>query len=381
VRERGSSLPLKPLLQALNFSRATFYRHAAVEPGEAAETDTIVSEEASEQNETEEPGVQIADTACSDEPAPNPLDAPSRCRVPGRALSPEERRQVWDHLYGERYRDCTPTEVYASLLEQGEYLCSRRTMYRLLAQHGANAPRTRCRRHTQYERPELLATGPNKLWSWDITKLKAATTWSYFHLYVILDVFSRYVVGYMVAHRESKELAKQFIDETLARHSILPGTLTIHADRGAAMISKPVALLLSDLGVAKTHSRPHVSNDNPYSESQFKTLKYRPDFPERFGSIEQARQVCTELFDWYNNRHYHGGIALLTPHAVHHGQAERIIAERQQALDAAYIKRPERFVNQAPRHPMLPEAVWINPPLQAAEEDRPQLIHIVGQPG
>jgi len=364
VRTRGSSLPLKPLLQALNICRATFYRRAVAEGDPAAAKSSIADDGRLEPVADLVPAAPSADIERA--PPPDPL-APSRCRVPGRALSPQERQQVWDQLYGDEYADSTPTAVFASLLEHGKYLCSLRTMYRLLALHKANAPRTRCTKHTKYSAPELLATEPNTLWSWDITRLKAATTWNYFHLYVIIDVFSRYVVGYMIAESESKELAKQFIDETLARENIQPGTLTIHADRGSAMTSKPVALLLSDLGVAKSHSRPHVSNDNPFSESQFKTIKYRPDFPERFGSIEHARQVCGELFDWYNNRHYHGGIALLTPYAVHHGHGERIIAERQATLDIAYQTNPRRFVNKAPKHPQVPTAVWINPPKEPAE--------------
>ena len=265
-------------------------------------------------------------------------------------------------LYGDDYVDQTPTQIYAALLDKSIYHCSPRTMYRILEQDGPCPERTRNRTHTHYEQPEMLATRPNELWSWDITRLKGPARYHWFQLYVILDVFSRYVVSWMVADRENQELAAELIDYAIASQKIQPGTLTIHADRGAAMTSRSVAILLSDLGVTKTHSRPHCSNDNPYSEAQFKTLKYRPEFPARFGSIEDARATCKQLFTWYNGEHYHSGIALLTPAAVHYGQAYAIIAQRQTALDAAYRAHPERFVNKPPRHPDLPTAVWINPP-------------------
>lgn len=274
-------------------------------------------------------------------------------------------------LYGERFIDDTPTEVYATLLDEGIYHCSVRTMYRLLKEDGANRVpsgwRGRAKRRTVYSKPELLATGPNQLWSWDITRLKGPRAWTYFYLYVIMDVFSRYVVGFMVAYQESQALAKELIDHTLAKHRIAPGQLTLHADRGSAMTSKSVALLLSDLGVVKTHSRPHVSNDNPYSEAQFKTLKYRPEFPDRFGTVEGARQVSAALIAWYNGEHHHGGIALLTPAMVHYGRAVEVIEARQSQLDAAYLAHPQRFVNHPPLHPELPAAVWINPPVMDAD--------------
>lgn len=275
-----------------------------------------------------------------------------------------------DLLYGEEFVDQTPTQIYAQLLDRGIYRCSARTMYRLLKKEGPCPPRTRNRTHPHYEKPELLATGPNQLWSWDITRLKGPVACHWYQLYVILDVFSRYVVAWMVAEREHQELAAQFIDQAIASQDITPGTLTLHADRGAAMTSKSVAVLLSDLGIIKTHSRPHVSNDNPYSEAQFKTLKYRPEFPARFGSIEDARALCQELFRWYNGEHCHAGIALLTPAAVHYGRADAILAQRQAALDAAYRAHPERFVNRPPKHPALPEAVWINPPQPSDQQEK-----------
>jgi len=329
----GNVRGARPVLSALGLSRATFYR-------------------------TLRPRAVAGSTADS--------AGPRACLVPGRRLTEEEREAVRQLLYSERFMDLTPTEVFASLLDEGVYHCSIRTMYRLLKDEGATTPRTRARQHTAYEKPELLATRPNQLWSWDITRLKGPRSWTYFYLYVILDVFSRYVVGFMVAYQESQALAKEFIEQTLNKQAIEPEQLTIHADRGAAMTSKSVALLLSDLGVVKTHSRPHVSNDNPYSEAQFKTMKYRPEFPDRFGAIEDARQVCSQLFEWYNGEHHHGGIALLTPATVHYGRAATTIDQRQVQLDAAYRAHPERFVNRPPKHPALPDAVWINPPTPAA---------------
>lgn len=208
----------------------------------------------------------------------------------------------------------------------------------------------------------MLAEAPNQVWSWDITKLLGPVKWTYFYLYVILDIFSRYVVGWMVAHRESTVLATRLISATCEKQGIMPGQLTIHADRGPSMKSKPVAFLLADLGVTKTHSRPHVSNDNPFSESQFKTLKYRPEFPARSGSIQDSREFCRQFFPWYNTEHRHHGIALLTPQMVHYGHAAAVIDARQQVLNAAHAAHPERFVRKPPVALPLPKAVWINPP-------------------
>jgi putative transposase len=292
--------------------------------------------------------------------------APARVRpTPERALDAAERQVVLDHLHSERFRDKAPAEVYATLLDENIYLCSIRTMHRILAENGELKERRNQLRHPQYKKPELLATGPKQVWSWDITKLLGPVKWTYFHLYVILDIFSRNVVGWMVAERETAELAKRLIAETCAKQGIEPGTLTIHADRGTSMTSKPVALMLADLGVTKTHSRPHVSDDNPYSESQFKTLKYRPEFPERFGSAQDARAFCQVFFPWYNHEHHHSGIALLTPDMLHYGMAEEVIEQRQQVLDAAYARNPERFTHARPKHPPQPTAVWINPPKPA----------------
>lgn len=281
---------------------------------------------------------------------------------PPLALDPQEQQALLDALNSERFCDTAPAAVHATLLDEGRYLGSVRTMYRLLASTDSARERRRQLTHPPYVKPELLATAPNQVWSWDITKLKGPAKWTCFHLYVILDIFSRQVVGWLIAERESAELAEQLIAETVARHNIAPGTLTLHADRGASMRSKPVAALLVDLDIAKSHSRPHVSDDNPYSESQFKTMKYRPDFPARFGSIADARAHCQRFFAWYNTEHRHSGIGYMTPASVHYGYAQAARATRQAALDAAFRTKPERFKGRRPMPPELPVAVWINPP-------------------
>ena len=298
-----------------------------------------------------------------------PTDPPAPRPSPPRALTPIERQLVLGHLNAERFRDQAPAEVYATLLDEGTYVCSLRTMYRILAQAGEIRERRDQLHHPQYQKPQLLATAPNQVWSWDITKLLGPVKWTYFYLYVILDIFSRYVVGWMVADRESAELAKRLISDTCQKQQIAPDQLTLHADRGTSMRSKPVALLLADLGVTKTHSRPHVSDDNPFSESQFKTLKYCPGFPERFGSLQDARSFCQAFFPWYNTEHHHGGIGLLTPEILHYGRADEVIAQREAVLSRAYERNPERFVRAHPKPPERPAAVWINPPpARAASE-------------
>jgi len=279
-----------------------------------------------------------------------------------RALDPGEKAEVRALLNSERFADQAPREVYASLLDEGKYLCSWRTMYRILDENQEVRERRDQLHHPQYTKPELLATQPNQLWSWDITKLLGPTKWTYYYLYNILDVFSRYSVGWMIAERETAGLAEELIAATCVRQNISPGQLTIHADRGSSMTSKPVALLMADLGVTKTHSRPHVSNDNPFSEAQFKTLKYRPDYPARFGCQVDARSWATEFFRWYNHEHHHSAIGLLTPADVHFGRAQTILDQRQQVLQAAYLKNPERFVKGRSTPAPVPAAVWINPP-------------------
>ena len=282
--------------------------------------------------------------------------------APARALSEPERACVLEQLHSERFIDSSPAEVWATLLDEGTYLASERTMYRLLAADGPVRERRDQLTHPPYARPELLAERPNQVWSWDITKLLGPATWTYFYLYAILDVFSRYVVGWTVQQRETGPIAEQLITQTLAQQRIDRGQLTIHADRGSSMTSKPVAFLLSDLGVTKTHSRPYTSTDNPYSEAQFKTLKYRPGFPERFTSIEHARAFCRQFFGCYNHQHRHSGIGLMTPATVHHGRAEQTHTNRAAVLNAAYAATPERFVRRPPRPPALPTAAWINKP-------------------
>lgn len=281
---------------------------------------------------------------------------------PPRRLPDSERQRVLDVLHEPRFVDLAPLEVYATLLDEGRYLCSARTMHRVLAENAELRERRDQLRHMNHAPPELLATAPNQLWSWDITKLAGPAKWTYFYLYVILDVFSRYVVGWMVAYAESAALAKKLIAETCTRQNIEPGALTIHADRGSSMTSKSVAFMLADLGVTKTHSRPHVSNDNPYSEAGFKTLKYRPDFPDRFGAIEHARAHCVDFFNWYNDEHHHSALGLLTPADVHHGRVEQRTLERAAVLAAAHAAHPERFPHGPPRPRKPSPVVWINKP-------------------
>jgi len=293
---------------------------------------------------------------------PRPVPAPQP-----RALQAAERQQVLEVLHEERFCDLAPASVYATLLDEGTYLCSQATMYRLLRQRGETGDRRRHATHPPTVKPELLATAPNQCWSWDITKLAGPVKWTWFYLYVILDIYSRYVVGWMVAAREAASLAERLLADTIAKQQVEAGQLTIHADRGTSMTSKPVALLLADLGVTKSHSRPHVSDDNPYSEAQFKTLKHHPTFPDRFGSIQDARVFCQGFFGWYNVEHRHAGIGLLTPADVHYGRAGQIITARAAVLDGAYAAHPERFVGKPPQPPRLPDQVWINKPIDPSE--------------
>jgi len=286
--------------------------------------------------------------------------------APARALSADERSQVLSELHSARFVDASPAAVWATLLDEGRYLCSARTMYRLLAGQGEVRERRDQLTHPAYARPELLAMQPNQVWSWDISKLKGPATWSYYYLYVVLDVFSRYVVAWTLQLRESGEIAKELIAQAVAQQQVEAGTLTVHADRGSSMTSKPLAFLLADLGVAKTHNRPYTSSDNPYSEAHFKTLKYRPAFPARFASIEEGRAFCRVFFAWYNQEHRHSGIGLMAPAAVHYGRAEEIYEGRARVLDLAYALTPERFVRRPPRPPELPSAAWINKPATEA---------------
>jgi putative transposase len=332
IAEVGSQVPTAPLCESLGVSRAALYRWR--------------------------------------QPKLIMQPKPPRAGHP-RSLDPHERQAILDTLNSERFCDASPAEVHATLLEEDTYLASPRTMYRVLADAHEVRERRDQLRHPSYAKPELLATQPNQVWSWDITKLKGPIKWTYFYLFVILDIFSRYVVGWMVAHGEGACLAERLIEETCTKQNISPGQLTIHADRGSAMTSKTVALLFSDLDILRSHSRPHVSDDNPFSESHFRTLKYRPDFPDRFGSLEHARQVCRPLFAWYNAEHHHSGLAFLTPATVHHGRADQVLDARHRVRLAAYAAHPERFVNGPPRREYLPNAVWINPPEETTHQDAP----------
>jgi putative transposase len=289
--------------------------------------------------------------------------APVRPRPrPARALTAPERQAVLDLLRQPRFVDQAPAEVYAELLDQGLYHCSIRTMYRILQDNGEVKERRRLLSHPIYKKPELIAEAPNQVWSWDITKLMGPAKWTYFYLYVIIDIFSRRVVAFQVADAESVALFKPLFHDALEKHAVPTGQLTLHADRGPTMKAKATAFLLADLGVTKSHSRPHTSNDNPFSESLFKTCKYQPQFPDRFGSIQDAKAFCRRFFEWYNVDHHHHGIGLMTPNQVHYGQADQVYARRLDTLQIAFAANPNRFVNSKPTPPPKPTAVWINPP-------------------
>jgi putative transposase len=328
VRERISCIRA---CTALGLSRATFYRLR----------DAVSLENTGSRSETRPP------------------------RTSPRALSAPERAQVLDLLHQPEHVDLAVPQVWARTLDQGRYLCSMRTMYRILDAAGEVRERRDQVRRPSYARPELLATGPNQVWSWDITRLKGPRKWTFFQLYVVLDIFSRYAVGWMVAEHESPQLATTLVEESYTRQGITPGQITLHSDRGNPMVSHSMALLLADLGVTKSLSRPHVSDDNPFSEAQFKTLKYRPDFPDRFGSIEHATDYCCALFDWYHHQHRHSALGWMTPADVHHGRVEALREQRASVLDAAYHLHPERFVLRPPAPPALPTTVWINRPVSA----------------
>lgn len=283
-------------------------------------------------------------------------------KPPENALSNLEKQAVVDLLHSERFIDKTPYEVYYELIDQGEYHCSIRTMYRALEELGESRDRRAQRNHRDAVKPELLGTGPNEVWSWDITKLLGSQKWVYFHLYVIMDIFSRYVVGWLIADRECKKLARLLIQKSALKHGIQPNQLTLHSDNGPSMTSLTVAQLLDNLGVTKTHNRPYTSNDNPFSESQFKTLKYRSEFPVRFQSITSAEAFCQPYFNWYNKEHYHSGIAWLTPESVHFGHGEAILQKRHETMQRVFLQDPRRFNNQPPKLQQLPSEVYINPP-------------------
>ena len=297
---------------------------------------------------------------------PPKLGPPVPRPAPANALTETERQHVLAVLRSPEYSDLAPAQVWARLLDDGVYLCSIATMYRLLAVAGENRERRRQRTHPAKKKPELIARGPNEVWTWDITKLRGPTRGVYYELFVIIDIYSRYVIGWIVAPAETGELAKEFIDAAIQSQGVARNQLTLHADRGTSMTSKPVAQLLVDLGVARSHSRPHVSNDNPYSEAAFKTLKYCPAFPTNFGSIHDARAFCETFFAYYNHEHRHSGIALHTPASVHYGTSTEISAQRAATLDAAYAANPDRFRGRRPAPPKLPTVAWINDPSREA---------------
>ena len=326
AQELALQVGVAPACQALGVSRATFYRRQRPTPGHQ-------------------------------QPRP----------TPARALCESEREQVLDVLASARFVDRSPAEMVATLLDDERYLCSERTMYRVLAASAPVRERRNQREHPQYTKPELVATGPNQCWSWDITKLLGPKKWTYYYLYVLLDIFSRYVVGWMVADRENSALAGRLIEQTCHKQGVEPKVLTLHSDRGAPMTSKCTAQLLADLGVTRSLSRPQVSDDNPFSEAQFKTLKYHPGFPGRFLGIEPAIGHCRSFFPWYNTEHRHGGISMLTPDDVHHGRAPVVLAQRQRILEDAWAAHPERFVRGMPKIKPLPETVWINPPITSTK--------------
>jgi putative transposase len=328
VREHRQQMGTAPVCEALGIPRSTVYRQLAREK--------------------------------------DPSERKAR-PIPVRALSSSERIGVLEMLHSERFVDKSPGEVFATLLDEQKYICSERTMYRILASEGEVRERRNQLSHPEYKKPELLATGPNQIWSWDITKLKGPVKWTYFYLYVLLDIFSRYVVGWLLARQENAALAKRLIEESCEKQEIEEGQLTIHSDRGIPMRSKCVAQLLADLGVTKSHSRPYVSDDNPFSEAQFKTMKYRPEFPDRFGSQEHGLGFCREFFPWYNTEHRHSGIGMLTPAMVHYGLSEVVLENRRRVLAEAFEAHPERFVRGRPNPRPVPDRVWINPPKTRSE--------------
>ena len=325
--ELAAEVGIKPACEAMGVSRATFYRRQQ-------------------------------ERAPSQQPRP----------TPARALSRAEREAALAVLDSPRFVDRAPAEVVATLLEEGVYLCSERTMYRLLSSRAQVRDRRDQLRHPAYQRPELVATAPGQVWSWDITKLLGPQKWTYYYLYVILDLYSRFVVGWMLAPRENSNFAAHLIQQTCLKEGVEPQVLTLHSDRGSPMTSKCTAQLLADLGLVQSLSRPRVSDDNPFSEAQFKTLKYHPGFPRRFSDIDAAKVWCRDFFPWYNHHHKHGGLAMLSPAAVHHGRAADVLSRKQAALDLAFAAHPERFPHGPPRAPLLPDAVYINPPLPTPEE-------------
>jgi putative transposase len=335
----GDHIPRARLCDALGASRATFYRHL------------------------------------------KPPVPPAGVRRPPRALDDATRTRILDELVSPRFVDRSPSEVYYTLLDEGTYLASERTMYRVLAENVDVRERRNQRTHPKYQRPELVATGTNQVWSWDISRLRTTVKWTYFYLYVLLDIFSRYVVGWLIARQETSALGKHLIKESIEKHDVGPGVLIVHADRGTQMTSKTVAQLLADLDVTRSFSRPHVSNDNPFSEAHFRTAKYHPSYPGKFAALDDALTWGREFFGWYNDEHRHSGIAFLTPSDVHFGRADEMLARRHEVLLRAYSAAPERFPKGAPKRQELPSAVYINPPKAPASSPGAEPAVQAGAPG
>jgi transposase InsO family protein len=329
---KNKSIPVDMLCSAMHIPRATYYRH-------------LESNKQARNKQT-----------------------PSS--IPVNALNDKEKQCVLDLLHSDHFIDKTPYDVYYELMDKGEYYCSPRTMYRILAEQGEATERRIQRNHRDAVKPDLIASRPNEVWSWDITKLLGPTKWVYYHLYVIMDIYSRYIVGWLIADCESQELARKLIHESALKQGVQPNQLTIHADNGPSMRSHTVAQLLEHIGVAKTHNRPYTSNDNPFSESHFKTLKYRPEFPVRFQSLQHGEAFCQQFFSWYNQEHYHSGIAWLTPESVHDARDKIILEQRHAVLTQAFLAHPERFNHRKPQLKKLPKAVYINPPKLVEEENK-----------
>jgi putative transposase len=329
---RKNAIPVDMLCSEMNIPRATYYRH--LDNNKCAHNQSFLG------------------------------------TSPANALTEQEKQVVLDLLHSERFVDKTPYDVYYELIDKGQYYCSPRTMYRILADHGETSDRRIQRNHRDAVKPELIATRPNEIWSWDITKLLGPTKWVYYHLYVIMDIYSRYVVGWLIADCESQDLARKLIQESALKQSIQPNQLTLHSDNGPSMKSHTVGQLLEHLGVTKTHNRPYTSNDNPFSESQFKTLKYRPEFPVRFQSLHHSEAFCQQFFPWYNKEHYHSGIAWLTPESAHYQRDKAILEQRHAVLTQAFLAHPERFNHKQPQLKILPESVYINPPQSTEIENK-----------
>lgn len=329
---KNKSIPVDMLCSAMHIPRATYYRY--LENNKYARNEPISS------------------------------------NIPVNALNDKEKQCVLDLLHSDHFIDKTPYDVYYELIDKGEYYCSPRTMYRILAEQGETTERRIQRNHRDAVKPELIASRPNEVWSWDITKLLGPTKWVYYHLYVIMDIYSRYIVGWLIADCESQELARKLIHESALKQGVQPNQLTIHADNGPSMKSHTVAQLLEHIGVAKTHNRPYTSNDNPFSESHFKTLKYRPEFPVRCQSLQHGEAFCQQFFSWYNKEHYHSGIAWLTPESVHYARDQIILEQRHAVLMKAFLAHPERFNHKQPQLKKLPKAVYINPPKLIETENK-----------